>query len=188
FPPVVVAHSLGGLVAQKAAEAEAISALVLLSCPPPRRLQPAAARSVRLLRLKYALLMALGRPFRLEEKDFRRLWFSALPEAEQVDLSRRMIPESVHLIRDFLDRDIDLHSNRIRCPVLVLGGSEDPVVPAANLRGLAQSLGGDFNVYPGHGHWILGEGEGEAIVRDIHRWVVQKLGDEILLAEFSGEE
>ncbi|MBI2991887.1 MAG: hypothetical protein HYY47_07105, partial [Deltaproteobacteria bacterium] len=58
----------------------------------------------------------------------------------------------------------------------------------ANLRGLAQSLSGDCNAYPGHGHWILGEGEGEAIVRDIHRWVVQKLGDELLLAEFSGEE
>ena len=188
FPPVVVAHSLGGLVAQKAAEAEAISALVLMSCPPSRRLQPAAARSLRLLRLKYALLMALGRPFRLEEKDFHRLWFSALPEAQQVDLSRRMIPESVHLIRDFLARDIVLHSDRVRCPVLVLGGSEDPVVPVANLQGLAQSLGGDFNVYPGHGHWILGEGEGEVIARDIHRWLIQKLGEEILLVEFPEQE
>ncbi|OGQ20615.1 MAG: hypothetical protein A3C54_01065 [Deltaproteobacteria bacterium RIFCSPHIGHO2_02_FULL_60_17] len=188
FPPVVVAHSLGGLVAQKAAEAEAISALVLLSCPPSRRLQPAAARSLRLLRLKYALLMALGRPFRLEEKDFHRLWFSALPEAQQVDLSRRMIPESVHLIRDFLARDIVLHSDRVRCPVLVLGGSEDPVVPVANLQGLAQSLSGDFNAYPGHGHWILGEGEGEVIARDIHRWLIQKLGEEILLVEFPEQE
>ena len=188
FPPVVVAHSLGGLVAQKAAEAETISALVLLSCPPPRQLQPAAPRPLRLLRLKYALLMALGRPFRLEERDFRRLWFSAVPEAEQADLCRRVVPESVYLIRDFLDRDIDLHSDRIRCPVLVMGGSEDPLVAVAELRDLAQWLGGDLKVYPSHGHWMLGENGAEAIVRDVHRWLVQKLGEEILLVEFPEQE
>ena len=45
-----------------------------------------------------------------------------------------------------------------------------------------------LKVYPGHGHWPLGESEGETIVRDIHRWLVQKLGDEILLAEFPEQE
>ncbi len=188
FPPVVVAHSLGGLVAQKAAEAETISALVLLSCPAPKQLQPAAPRSLRLLRLKYSLLMALGRPFRLEEKDFRRLWFSALPAAEQADLSRRMIPESSCLIRDFFERGIEIRFDRVGCPVLVMGGSEDPVAPVSGLRDLGQSLGGDLQVYPAHGHWMLGESGGEAIVRDIHRWVVQKLGDKILLAEFSEQQ
>jgi len=188
FPPVVVAHSLGGLVAQRAAEGEKLSALVLLSCPPPRQLQPAAPRPLRLLRLKYALLMALGRPFRLEERDFRRLWFSAMPEAEQADLCRRMVPESSHLIRDFCERGTELRFDRVGCPVLVLGGREDPLVPVAGLRDLAQSLGGDLKVYPGHGHWILGESEAEAIVRDIHRWLVQKLGDKILLVEFPEQE
>ncbi len=188
FPPVVVAHSLGGLVAQKAAEAETISALVLLSCPSPRQLQPVAPRPLRLLRLKYSLLMALGRPFRLEEKDFRRLWFSALPEAEQADLSRRMIPESGYLIRDFFERGIEVRFDRVGCPVLVMGGSEDPVVPVSGLQDLGRSLGGDLQVYPGHGHWILGESGGQAIVRDIHRWVVRKLGGKILLAELAGEE
>ena len=51
-----------------------------------------------------------------------------------------------------------------------------------------KSLSGDCNVYPGHGHWILGEGEGEVIARDIHRWLIQKLGEEILLVEFPEQE
>jgi hypothetical protein len=31
----------------------------------------------------------------------------------------------------------------------------------------------------------MGEEEGQKIVRDIHRWLVQRLGEKILLADFS---
>jgi len=70
----------------------------------------------------------------------------------------------------------------------VVGGEQDQAVPIASLRQMAQWLGGDFKEYPRHGHWMLGESGGEIIVRDIHRWVVQRLGEKILLAEFSGQE
>lgn len=186
FPPIVVAHSAGGLVAQKAAEEEKISALVLLSSPPPKQVETAPLRSLRLLRLKYSLLIFLRRPFRLEERDFRRLWFGFIPEAEQSDVLRRVAPESSCLVREFFERRVEVHPERIRCPVLVVGGEQDPVVPVASMRELAKSLGGDLKLYPDHGHWILGEGE--VIVRDIHRWLIQKLGEKILLAEFPQQQ
>lgn len=186
FPPVLVAHGLGGLVAQKAAEEEKLSALILLSSVPPKEIQTAAPRSLRLLRLKYAPLIFLRRPFRPEEGDFRRIWLASVPEDQRPDIFRRMVPESSYLVREFFDRRIEVHPERIRCPVLVVGGEQDQVVPIASLREMAQWLGGDLIAYPHHGHWILGEGGSEAIVRDIHRWVVQKLGEKILLADFSG--
>jgi hypothetical protein len=49
---------------------------------------------------------------------------------------------------------------------------------------MAAWLGADFKEYPGQGHWLI-ERDGESIVRDIHRWIIQKLGEKILLAEFS---
>jgi hypothetical protein len=45
-------------------------------------------------------------------------------------------------------------------------------------------LGADFKEYPGQGHWLI-ERDGESVVWDIHRWIIQKLGEKILLAEFS---
>ena len=188
FPPVLVAHNLGGLVAQKAAEEEQLSALVLLSSLPPKEIQTATPRSLRLLRLKYAPLIFLRRPFRLEERDFRRIWLASVPEGQHADILRRMVPESSYLVREFFDRRVEVHPERIHCPVLVVGGEQDRVVPIASLCEMARWLGGDLTAYPRHGHWMMGEGEGETIVRDIHRWVVQKLGDEILLAEFPGQE
>ena len=53
------------------------------------------------------------------------------------------------------------------------------------MREMARWLGGDIKEYPDHGHWMMGEDSGEEIVRDIHRWVVQRLGEEILLADLS---
>lgn len=184
FPPVVAGHSLGALVALKAAEEESLSALVLLSSPAPKQLRVPLPKPVRLLRLKYGFLTWLRRPFLLEEKDFRRFWFGAVAPAAQAELCRRMVPESSYLIRDFLERDIDFRFDRLRCPVLALGGSEDPLSPAADLEELARALHADSRVCPGRGHWMLGESGSEELVRDVHRWVVQKLGDRILLAEF----
>jgi hypothetical protein len=50
---------------------------------------------------------------------------------------------------------------------------------------MAQTLGADFKDYQGHGHWMMEEEGWEAIVNDIHRWLVQRLGEKLLLAETS---
>lgn len=185
FPPFLVAHDLGGLVAQKAAEEEKLSALVLLSSLLPKEIQAAAPRQLRLLRLKYLPLIFLRRPFLFEERDFRRLWLASVPAGQQPDILRRMVPESSYLVRGFFDRSVEVDPERFHCPVLVVGGGEDKIVPIASMREMARWLGGDIKEYPDHGHWMMGEDSGEEIVRDIHRWVVQRLGEEILLAEFS---
>ena len=188
FPPVLVAHSLGGLVAQKATEEEKVSALVLLSSLPPREIRMATPRLLHHLRLKYAPLIFLRRPFSLEQKDFRRVWLASVADGQRPDILRRMVPESSYLVREFFDRRIEVQPERIHCPVLIVGGEQDQVVSIASLREMAQRLGADFREYHQHGHWMLGESGGEAIVRDIHRWVVQKLGERILLVEFPEQE
>ncbi len=188
FPPVLIGHSSGGLIALKVAQEERVSALILLSSLPPGQMEFSTSRTLKLLRLKYLPLIFLRRPFRLEEKDFRRNWLASVPEGRQPDVLKRMVPESSHLVTEFFSRHVQIDPERIQCPVLVVGGSEDRLVPLASLHKMTRSLGGDILEYPGHGHWMVEEEEGERIVRDIHRWVVQRLGEGILLEEFSGRE
>jgi pimeloyl-ACP methyl ester carboxylesterase len=183
FPPVLLAHSLGALVAQKAAEKEEVSALVLLSGLPPCEIKMAVPRARRLLRLKYAPLLFLRRPFCIEESDFRRSWLHSVPESQHREILQSLVPESSYLVSDFFDRRIGVNADSIRCPVLVVGGREDRVVPVESQREMARWLGADLREYPDRGHWIMAEEGGEQIVREIHRWVVKKLGEEILLAE-----
>lgn len=185
-PPVLMGHSLGGLIALKAAEEETVRGLVLVSGLPPSRINVSLPRPVELLRLKYLPLMFLQQPFSLREKDFRRTWLASVPEGRQPEVLRLMVPESSRLVGEFFKRRVQVDPKRIRSPVLVIAGNQDGVVPVTSSHEMAQQLGADILEYPGHGHWMMEEEDGERIVRDIHRWMVQKLGEEILLEDFSG--
>lgn len=183
FPPVLLAHDLGGLVAQKAVAQVETSALALLACLPPREAMPELPRALRLLRLKYSPLLFLGRPFRLDEKDFRKHWLNALPPGEHLEALQALVSESPELIREFFERRIKLDPASIGSPVLVAAAREDRVAPPAALRQFAERIGADFRDFAGRGHWLMGDAGGEEIVRDIHRWIVQKSGEEILIEE-----
>jgi len=182
-PPILLAHSLGGLVAQKAAEEEETAALILLSSLPPAGIQNRSSRPLRLLRLKYFPLMLLRRPMRIQDKDFSRYWLASLPEDQRASVLRSLVPESGHLVAELFHPTVSPEPGRIRCPVLVVAGGEDAVVPAAATRELAQRLGAELKEYPHHGHWMMGGEAGEETVRDIHRWIIQRLGETVLLAQ-----
>ena len=182
FPPVVLAHGLGALVALKAAEGTNISALVLASPSPPKNLEITKSRALRLLRLKYLPLMLLRRPFRLEEKDLRKTLLVPLPGSVQNEISRRIVPESSQLAAEFFHSRVHIDQSLVRCPRLVLAGSEDQIIPPTFSRELAQWLGADYKEYRDQGYWII-EVNGEAIVRDIHRWLIHELSDSVLLTE-----
>jgi pimeloyl-ACP methyl ester carboxylesterase len=183
-PPVLVAMNLGALIALKALEESKLAAVILVSPSPPGTLTAARSRPQRLLWLKYRLLLFLRRPFRIDEKDFRIHFLTPLPENLQIRLARRTVPEASSLVREFLAPRIGLEPGPLNCPLLVLGGTHDKLTPAATAYRMAQRLGGEFREYPAQGHWLI-EYDGEDIVRDIHRWIIQTLGEKILLAEFS---
>ena len=183
-PPIVLAHSSGALVALQAAKETTFSALVLASPLPPRNAASPRSRALRLLRLKYLPLMFLGHSFRIEEKDLRKNFLAPLAEKVQAEISRKTVAESSQLVQELLKSSVAIEPSRVRCPSLVLAGSQDQLIPSASSRALAAWLGADFREYPDQGHWMI-EAKGESIVRDIHRWLVQTLGDDVLLTELS---
>jgi pimeloyl-ACP methyl ester carboxylesterase len=184
YPPVLLAHSFGGVLAHYAAVEEKASALVLLSPPAPTAGKAAFPKALRLLRLKYFPLLWLRRPFLLQEKDFLQTFLASVVQHRRQNILRRMVPESAHLAWQFLRQDADLGRCDIQCPVLIIVGSDDTVIIPSILRETARRLCAEFLELAHHGHWMMGEEGGEKIVRDIHRWLVRTLGEKILIAEF----
>lgn len=183
-PPVLLAMNLGALMALKVCEQSNPSALILISPSLPGNLATTRSRPQHLLWLKYRLLIFLGRPFRLNDRDFRANFLTPLPENLQRSLVRQTVLEPSALVREFLVPEVNLQPGTVNCPLLVLAGSEDHIAPAATSKRMTEWLGGEFREYSGQGHWLI-ENDSENIVRDIHRWAIQKLGERILLADFS---
>jgi pimeloyl-ACP methyl ester carboxylesterase len=106
-----------------------------------------------------------------------------LPPAGHPEALRSLVPESPDLIREFFDRRVKLDPKSIPAPIRVVAPGDDRVAPPDSLRRFAAQIGAEFREFPGHGHWMMGEDDGEEITRDIHRWIVQKSGDDMLLEE-----
>src|SRR5574341_583129 len=114
IPPIVLAHDLGGLVAQKAVEEERVSALILLSPFVPQDIPVTPSRPLRLFRLKYWPLVFFRRPFRPEQRDFSRTWLASLPPAERSRVFQTLVPDSSQLIRELFQRRVRVNQDRIR--------------------------------------------------------------------------
>ncbi|MBI4526285.1 MAG: alpha/beta fold hydrolase [Deltaproteobacteria bacterium] len=183
IPPVLLAHDIGGLIAQKAVEEEKVSALILLSPFVPRDIPVIPPRPLRLFRLKYWPLFFFRRPFRPEPRDFNQTWLASLPEVERPRIFQRVVPESSQLISELFQRRVGIDRAGILSPILIVAGTEDRVIPPGALRQLALRLGAEFKEFSNHGHWMMEEPDGEKIVAEVHRWVMQTLGEEILEAE-----
>lgn len=183
-PPVLLAMNLGALMALKALDESQLTALVLISPSAPHNFDAAGSRLQQLLWMKYRFLIFLRRPVEIDEKDFRNHFLTPLPERLQIAISKQTAPESSRLVREFLKPRVKLAPGSLDCPLLVLAGSEDKLTPASTSNKMAQRLGGQLREYRGRGHWLI-EDDGEAIVRDVHRWIIQQHGEKLLLAELS---
>ena len=155
-PPVVIGHSMGGLVAQKYLERAALPAIVLIASVPPHGLMPA---SVSLALLKPQLINELNRLLftgRASLEAMRQALFSGPIALDR--LSRYyglMQPESPRVIWDMTFFDLP-QLWRIRMPpLLVLGAERDAMVPSQQVELSAQTYGTRAEIFPGMGHAMM---------------------------------
>jgi alpha-beta hydrolase superfamily lysophospholipase len=161
--PVVVGHDLGANLALRCADgARAVIALAPLVGPPlaagPTALQHAGSW---LARRRGAAVRAP-----------RRAWRGAYPN--------RDITEPAALVRQVLEGQPPLGDAPRTVPRAVFAMEHDEVVAASALQALARHLGAEFQTAPGVGHAVLSAPAWETTVAAVHRWIVQRLGVDLL--------
>jgi len=152
-PPVVVGHSMGGLIARMIA-AERLAAAIVLVSPLPGGRVPAPAGAIPYF-AAVAPLVLTGLPFRPWPSAIRRLALHDLPPAEQDVVAAGFVPESGRAYRDLVFGRARVKRRAVRCPMLVLHGSADRLVPLEVARGIADKHEGRLVVIPHHGHWLI---------------------------------
>jgi len=176
-PPVLVGHSLGGLVAQMAAARETVRALVLLAPSAPWGVAGGSMEEA----VSAVSLYALG-PFWLQavEPEFTpaaTYSFDRLGGAEQKAAFARMVPESGRALWETLNWWLDplmtteVRASRVGAPVLGLVGQHDRVHPPATVTQVAQRLGGTCRVMQGMSHWLVAEPGWEQVAEACLTWL-----------------
>jgi non-heme chloroperoxidase len=163
--PIVIGHSLGGLVALLMAERNLIRAAVLLSPAPPRGISvlspPILARMAT-----YLPALLFSRPFLPKAAHLDALVLNCVPRADRAAVRDRFVPDSGRASREIALGAFKVPAGAIRAPMLVVGAEHDRFIPVGVSRRIAARYHVPFHTAAGHGHFLFSEPgwEGEASV------------------------
>lgn len=178
FPPVLLGHSMGGLVVQLAAARRPVAGLILLSPSPPWG-QPLS--SAFDFGAGFALA-ALRGPYWAQaiEPDYpvvRTVTLNRLGEAAARAVFDRMKPESGRALFEILNWWLDptlaaaVPPSSSRPPALVISGAADPVHSPSTVAPTAARLGVEPLVVPELSHWTMGEPGSERVTQACLDWL-----------------
>lgn len=177
--PILMAHSMGGLLAQMLAARGLCSAAVLLAPAPPAGIFALKWSVIRSFR-KLLLVPAFWRkPISTTAEDCAYSALHLVPPAQRRDIVSRMGWESGRAIFEIglwpLDskRAAAVDAGQVRCPLLIIGAEEDRIVPAAVVRQIAKKYGplATYTEFTRHAHWLVGEPGWEEVAGFIRNWL-----------------
>lgn len=178
--PVLLGHSMGGLIAQMLAARGRARACVLLAPSAPWGVLPST-----LFELASAqTLLFSGGDYRgsLIQPSYRIAVAHSLdklsPDARS-QVYARFVPESGQATFEIMNwmfdhrRAAQVRARDVSCPLLCLAGSDDRINPPATVARIAARYHGRalFEEAKGHSHWLIGEPGAEAIAARALAWL-----------------
>jgi pimeloyl-ACP methyl ester carboxylesterase len=169
--PIVIGHSIGGLIGQHVAAARDPKALVLLAPVPPGVLWPQLRSLPHLFPLMGNLIK--GQPVRPPDETFRAIPLYGLPEEEQDELIAGFIPDSAHVFRSMSvgSRDTRVDHTAVRCPVLCVSGGVDRNVATWISRRIARRYSAEEHHHPTLPHWIVADSALRRVAPPVFGWL-----------------
>ena len=168
-PPVLIGHSMGGLVARMVAAEVGVAALVLLAPLPGGRV-PITAAALPFFAIA-APAVLLAQPFRPLRGAIRHLALNRLPRDEQDEIADGFVGESGRAYRDLVLGRAGVGGRAIRGGMLVMHGDDDRLIPAPVARGIADKHGAELMSVPGCGHWLIAPSLVPSVARTALAWI-----------------
>jgi pimeloyl-ACP methyl ester carboxylesterase len=175
--PIVVGHSLGGLVAQMLATRRKIAGLVLLAPSAPWGVAGSTPEEAASAVSLYALGPYWSLPVDPSTSAARHYMLDRVPRGERSAIYARMTPESGRALFETLNWWLDpfattlVPAGAVRVPVLGVVGETDAVNPPPTVRATVERLGGEFHVLPKASHWLPGEPGWEDLAQLCLDWI-----------------
>jgi pimeloyl-ACP methyl ester carboxylesterase len=180
--PVIMGHSMGGLITQKLAEQGVGKAAILVSPAAP---VDCAVKDVRIL-ITFANVVLKANPkasYKVWKTGFSWGVLNCVEKSRHDGIYANALYDSGLVYENLAKPELDPHKvsvideRRIDCPVLTIGGVQDRATVIASVRKIAQKyarIGGDYIEYDGAAHWLLDEPRTGEMVSDICAWLGKK--------------
>jgi pimeloyl-ACP methyl ester carboxylesterase len=172
-PPVIIGHSMGGLIVQKYLEKHDAPAGVLMTSIPPRGNLGNALRWIRHRPTHFARMTLTGKalPYINPPHLARERFFSAhTPEADVRRYAARLQEDSTRIGIDCLLLRLP-RPKRVTTPLLVLGADEDTAHTRDEILATARAYGTTAEFFPKMGHNMMLEPGWADVAERIDGWL-----------------
>ena len=167
--PVLLGHSMGGLLAQLVATATEPSGLALLASAPPFGIPVIPRLSLLVTGLRHFFGWPFGSVPMLPFAD--DAFLGRVSPGQRAALTARRVPEPRRLARQLAFAPPIIKASHVRCPIWVAGGDEDPVIRPWVTRRIAARYGVRPTIYRGGGHMLNLEPGWSSVADDLICWV-----------------
>jgi non-heme chloroperoxidase len=176
--PVLIGHSMGGLVVQKYLERASVPAAVLMAAVPPQGLLSASLQLAMQTPDLFRDMNAIFAGGRASVESLRQVLFAQPIELDALQRYDRMMqPESQRALWDMAFFDLPQRWRMQLPPLLVLGAELDALIPARFAEATANHYGTQAEIFPGMGHGMMLEADWEMVAQRIADWIGETLGD-----------
>ncbi|MBF0235238.1 MAG: alpha/beta hydrolase [Desulfamplus sp.] len=181
--PIIVGHSMGGLLAQILGSRGVAKALVLLTPASPAgilALTPSVIRSFWSIQTKWGFW---NRPVRQTFNEAAFSILNLLPPDEQKKAFEKFVYESGRAAYEIGYWLIDstgaskVDESQITCPILVIGSAKDRITPASVVRKVAKKYNSvsTYKEFDNHAHWVLAEPGWQEVAEFTTDWMKKVL-------------
>jgi pimeloyl-ACP methyl ester carboxylesterase len=172
-PPILVGHSMGGMIVQKYLESHPAPAAVLLASAPPKGLIPATVRvflrhplAVVKANLTMSMFPVVSSP-RLAQEAF----FSVdIPAEKMMAYIAQLQDESYRTYVDMLGLNLP-RSKQIKVPLLVLGAENDKMISPKEVVATGRAYGVEAQFFAGMAHDMMLEAGWQEVADRILIWL-----------------
>jgi pimeloyl-ACP methyl ester carboxylesterase len=181
--PILMGHSMGGLLAQILGSRGLAKALVLLTPASPRGI---VALKLSVIKSFWSVMTKPGFWRKPMQQTFDEAVYSMMqliPVEERKELYERLVPESGRAAFEIgfwlIDpkRAASVDGAKITCPTLVISGGQDKLTPPSVVQSVADKYraAATFKEFAHHAHWIIGEPGWNEIAEYSSDWLDQVL-------------
>jgi pimeloyl-ACP methyl ester carboxylesterase len=176
-PPVLIGHSMGGLVALMAAAEVPTAGVVLLAPSAPWGVGGSTMEEAVSAVSLYALGPYWAQAIEPNYASFAGYGVDRLPKAERRAIFARMRRESGRALFETLNWWLDpfmttlVRPERIAAPILALAGGRDVIHPPATVRETAKRVGARLEILPEMSHWLPGEPGWDRVAEICLGWI-----------------
>ena len=181
--PILMGHSMGGLLTQILGSRGLAKALVLLTPAAPSgimSLKPSVIRGFLSGLMRYGFWK---KPLRQTFNEAVYSMLQLLTPEEQKEIFDKFVYESGRAASEIGFWPLDskkaakVDESKITCPVLVIAGAQDRMTPASVVRKVADKYRtvSTYKEFINHAHWVVSEPGWEDIAQYAYNWLNKML-------------